>query len=120
MPTGDPRLLNRPASPAASSAIRPELQDALEAAQKLRREALPTFLGDLETVRATAWARLAVPDQSPAATDKLVDVEEARLRLGVSKTFLYRNSGRFPFSRRIGRKLCFSSVGIDQYIRARR
>jgi len=124
MPRGDSQLLKRPASLAASSTTtRPvgeELQAALNAARTLPPEALPGFLGSVETIRATAWARLAIPVQSAAMTDKLIGVEEASLRLGISKAFLYRNSARFEFTRRIGRKLCFSSVGIDQYIRARR
>jgi hypothetical protein len=37
--------------------------------------------------------------------------------MGISKDFLYRNSSRYPFTRRQGRKLLFSSVGIDEYLR---
>jgi hypothetical protein len=119
MPTGEARLLNRPASPAASSAIRPELQDALEAAQKLRREALPTFLGDLETVRATAWARLTVPVINEPLPDELLDIHEAARRLGASIGYVYHNHSKLPFTRHVGRNVRFSARGIENFIERR-
>jgi excisionase family DNA binding protein len=50
----------------------------------------------------------------------LIDVQEASRRLGVSTDYLYRHHHKFPFTRRVGRKLLFSSLGVGQYLRQRR
>jgi len=86
-------------------------------ARTLAREELPRLLGELEEIRATALARLASPTLESQMRDSLLDVDEAATRLGVSPHYLYRNHGRFPFTRRMGRSLRFSSSGIEQYIR---
>jgi|ERR1700687_1267187 len=96
--------------------IWPELDTA---ARTLPAEALPDFLASLEKVRVLAFARLIAPAPVPG-TDELLGIEEASRRLGISKAYIYRHSGQFPFTRRIGRKLVFSSLGIDRYITARR
>jgi hypothetical protein len=96
--------------------MRDALEPVLALAKNLPREEIPRLLGDLAEISATASARLT---GSPieARPDELLDVEETARRMGVSKDFLYRNSGRYPFIRRQGRKLLFSSVGIDTYLR---
>jgi hypothetical protein len=95
------------------------LQPALDMARTLPQEQLPAFLGALEEVRVTAFTRLTAisPAHKP---EELVGIAEASRRLGISKSYLYRNSGKFNFVSHIGRKLVFSSVGIDRYITARR
>ena len=97
--------------------MRRELESALIAARTLLQEELPRLLGELEEIRATALARLASPEQEPQLPESLLDVDEAATRLGVSPHYLYRNHRRFPFTRRMGRSLRFSSNGIEQYIR---
>ena len=57
--------------------------------------------------------------QDAAAEDRLLDIEEAAGKLGVSKDWLYRRSDKLPFTVRIGRALRFSGRGIEKYIRAR-
>jgi hypothetical protein len=95
--------------------MRDELQNALRAARDLPVEALPRLLGELEEIRATAMARLAAP--APVAQqDQLLDVEHAAARLGLSADYLYRHSRDFPFTRRIGKRLLFSIVGIERYL----
>jgi predicted DNA-binding transcriptional regulator AlpA len=98
--------------------MRPELELALAAARTIAPEALPRLLGDLEEVRTTALARLSAPI-SQCVPDVLLDVNGAAERLGVSAGYLYRNHRCFPFVRRMGRNLRFSSVGIEEYIRHR-
>jgi excisionase family DNA binding protein len=88
-------------------------------ARTLPGDRLPEFLGNLEKVRVLAFARLVAPP-APLRADELVDIEEASRRLCVSKDYLYRHAGRFPFTRHVGRKLLFSSLAIDRYIAARR
>ena len=102
----------------APAAIRTELQGMLTAAKELPSEELPRLLGELEEVRCTALARLtcAVPVQEHR--DRLLNIAEAAARLGVSTDHLYRNGKSLPFARRMGKRLLFSELGIEKYIRA--
>jgi excisionase family DNA binding protein len=98
--------------------VRDDLQFVLRWAHELPPEQLPRLLGDLEEIRCTAVARLgAPPSPKPGGLDQLVAVGEAAQRIGTSKDYLYRHSGELPFTKRIGRKLLFSSAGIERYIR---
>jgi len=96
--------------------MRDELQIVLGVARELPVNDLPRLLGDLEEIRCTAMARLTAPAASQRP-DELLPVEQAAERLGVSVDYLYRNHSSLPFSRRMGRNLRFSSLGIDEYIR---
>lgn len=100
--------------------MRDELQFLLRIARELPSEQLPRLLGEIEEVRCTALARIALHNSPPSSdTDELLDVEEASRRLSVSKDYLYRHSEEFPFTRRMGRKLLFSRIGIDKHIAQR-
>lgn len=101
-------------------ALRGDLMDRLRNfARELPSGELPDFIGELESIKATAWARLAVPS-AQEQHDELLEVEAAAQRLGVSKDYLYRHSQEYPFTRRQGRKLLFSALGIDKHIRQQR
>jgi predicted DNA-binding transcriptional regulator AlpA len=98
--------------------LRQELQLILKIARGLSPDELPELLGEIEEVRYTAIARLSM--QTPFTSsepDQLLEVEEAAKRLSMSEDYLYRHSKDFPFTRRIGRRLLFSSLGIDRYIK---
>lgn len=98
--------------------MRHELQLVLMAAKELSAAELPKLLGELEEIRVTAMARLSCPVSAEVRQhDELLDVTEAARRLGVSKDFLYRNHTDFSSTRRIGRRLLFSSSGIETHIR---
>src|SRR6266436_6593307 len=88
--------------------------DLLERLRTVARELpageLPSFIGELEAVKATAWARISAPPSAPAEHDELLDVEAAAERLGVSRDYLYRHSQEYAFTRRQGRKLLFSAL----------
>jgi excisionase family DNA binding protein len=99
--------------------MRAELQSVLEGLEQMPSEDLPELLGELEVLRATAIMRLSAPVSRSDRHDELLSVEEAAERLGIGKDYLYRHSKQFPFTRRMGRKLVFSSQGIDEYIRKR-
>lgn len=99
--------------------VRDELHFVLRAARELPVEQLPRLLGELEECRCTAMARMTVPAPVQAQPDELLDVEEAARRLGLSKDYLYRHSGDFPFTRRIGRELLFSRIGTERHIAQR-
>ena len=97
--------------------MRTELQRALNAAREVPVEELPRLLGDLEEIRCTALARLTAPIVAASQKDELLGVAEAADRLGMSKDYLYRHHCRFPFTRRMGRGLRFSALGIEKYIK---
>jgi excisionase family DNA binding protein len=90
----------------------------LAAAQsELPREELPALIGELESIKAIAFARLATPVQAPTQNhDELLGVAEASKRLGLSRDYLYRHKGQFAFTRHQGRKVLFSAHGIERYI----
>jgi excisionase family DNA binding protein len=97
--------------------MRSELQAVLDSLPKMQPEELPELLGELEVIRATAMMRLSTPVPAINKHDELIPIEDAAKRLGVSADHLYRHSGKYRFTRRIGRKLLFSCLGIDEYIR---
>jgi excisionase family DNA binding protein len=100
--------------------MRTELQTVLNTVRDLTPEQLPELLGELETIRATAMLKMATPIPAQQL-DELLPVTAAAKRIGVSTDYLYRHAGRMPFTRRVGRKLLFSSRAVEQYInRARR
>lgn len=92
----------------------------LQVARESTPEELPNLIGQLESVKAVAWARLTTPTPAAQEHDELLSVEVAAERLGVSKDYLYRHSREYPFTRRQGRKLLFSALGIEKHIRQQR
>ena len=81
--------------------------------QAIPLEALPEFLAELERLRALLWSRLHVlasrPERdSTSSGDRLLSVEEAAMKLGKSKDYLYRHASKYPFTVRDGRSLRFS------------
>jgi excisionase family DNA binding protein len=97
-----------------------QLRAAWDAIRDAGAEQLPELIGQLESLKAQAWARLTAQPAAVPQRDELLDVEQAAGRLSVSKDYLYRNAKSFPFTKRMGRKLLFSSNGIDQYLSRKR
>ncbi len=100
------------------------MADLTEVVTEVSAHEVPALLGHLEQLKATLWTRLlgaASPDGKGqgAEGDTLVDVAEATRRLNLKEDYLYRHHKRFPFTVRIGRRLRFSSNGIEKYIRQR-
>jgi hypothetical protein len=99
--------------------VRVELQPAVELARTLDAEEIVRFLADIEEIRIVALGILMRPP--PAPPDTLLDAEQLAARLNVSTDFIYRHQKRFvKFSRREGRKLLFSSSGLDAYLKRSR
>ena len=96
--------------------MRSELQSALHLAETLSPADIPALLGELEQIRVTALARLS-PPAAACPPDELLDVRTTSKRLGVSAAYLYAHHREYPFTRRQGRKLLFSALGIDKHIR---
>src|SRR5215831_1122142 len=99
--------------------MRTELKPALEAARGIPADELPRLLGELEEIRCTAIARLGSPAALPQE-DRLLGIGDAAEKLGVSRDYLYRNHPSLPFTRRMGKRLVFSSLGIEKYIKTTR
>jgi hypothetical protein len=70
-------------------------------------------------VEAVAMMRLASPTIE-ARPDESLDVAETARRMGVSTHYLYRHWHKFKFARQEGRKVLFSSNGLDAYLRRAR
>jgi hypothetical protein len=100
------------------AAMRRELESVLNEAKILPLEELPALIGALAEITATAQARLASP-RIDARPDELLDVEQAAKRLNCSPDYLYRNHKKLSFWRenKVGRKLVFSSAGLDVYLK---
>ncbi len=75
-------------------------------------------LADLVADRVVA--RLAPAPQASAEPDRLLTLDQAARRLGVTPAWLRRHSRTLPFARKMGhRTLRFSSAGIDRWISRR-
>jgi len=100
--------------------MRDELKAVLDLASELDVADLPFFVGEIETIRCVAVARLTAP-AAANPPDSLLTVEQLSARLNVSKDYIYRNKKRFQsFARPQGRKLLFSSTGLDTYLKKSR
>jgi len=104
----------------------PKLADLLADPQRaadLPADAIPVLRGELARLDTVLLSRLlATPNsQAPANPqgDRLLDAQEAAARLGTSADYLYRHSGKLPFTVHLGRRLRFSEAGIERYIRQR-
>jgi excisionase family DNA binding protein len=89
----------------------------LRLAREVTPEELPNLIGQLESAKAIAWARLTVPTTVQTEHDELLAVTEAARRLGVSEDYLYGHHHEYPFTRRQGRKLLFSASGLQKYLK---
>lgn len=107
----------RPADEAASARFAVLLQEAEKLGVDLSCDEIPVALGMLERVRSRLTFR-ALSSSTPA-TDRLLSVAEAAELLGMAADTLYRRSRSFPFTVRDGRRVRFSRLGIERYIRAR-
>jgi excisionase family DNA binding protein len=77
------------------------------------RDLLPRIIG----LQVAVLARALVNGHDANSEDRLLTVDEAAARLGLSKDWLYRHATKVPFTRRVGRQLRFSSQGLESYIR---
>lgn len=84
-------------------------------------EEAAVLLAQVAAVQASLAARVASAARSVPASrrqddDRLISVDEAAARLGVTPRWLYRHSGHLPFARRLSRKtLRFSDLGLKRW-----
>jgi hypothetical protein len=95
--------------------MRSELHAVLRLAETASLEQIPALLGELEQIRVTALARLST-FAATSRPEELLDVGEIAKRMHTSVDYVYRNGRRWPFARRIGRKLLFSSSGFERFL----
>ena len=100
----------------------PTLADLLNDPLKINglpRKAIPCLRGELAQLDTLLLCRLLeAKDQTDGAVDgdQLLNIGEASSRLGISPDYLYRHHKNLSFTRRVGRKLLFSTKGIEKYI----
>ena len=101
----------------------PTLSDLLADPTKLSalpREAIAQLRGELARLDTLLLSRLFTDDQAHAGNehnDRLLDIDEAAGKLGLSRDALYRSD--YPFVVRIGSRRRFTEKGIKKFIRAR-
>ena len=93
-------------------------------AEALSCQAVWDLLVKVNGLQSILLGRLACLSQSISKSslrnDRLLDVNKTAKKLSVSTDWLYRNSNKLPFTRRLGpRKLRFSDQGIEKYIKSR-
>lgn len=100
------------------------LIDALAALESAARESdpaeVPALVGDLERVKAIAWARLAVPaTTNGAGDDRLLTLHQAAVQLGVPEGWIKKRPD-LPFRVVLSEgTVRYSARGIESYIRTR-
>jgi predicted DNA-binding transcriptional regulator AlpA len=85
---------------------------------------LPTLIGKLEEAKARAWARLNQPvapmPAAPVSDARMVGIDEAAQRLGMSASWLYRNASKIPGATKPnGHNWRFSTKALDKYLQDR-
>jgi predicted DNA-binding transcriptional regulator AlpA len=84
----------------------------------------PALLGQalLDAIRQAVREEIqALGHHANGHDDYLLDAEGAAKVLGVSEEWLYRNSKKLPFTRKLGPKMLrFSSEGIQKYLTTRK
>jgi predicted DNA-binding transcriptional regulator AlpA len=110
------------ASQAPTTAMYITLSEVIDNPQRVgeipERE-IPPLMVQLAALQSALAARLLQSAAGTDPADRLLEVDEAAHKLGVSKSWLYRRSARLPFIVHMGRKLMFSEQGIEKYIRQR-
>ena len=113
-------------APSAGAEWAPTVAELERAAQEAPLEALPELSGALARISALVSLRLATEPlrdlqealQAGAKADRLLTVQEAAKRLGLTEDWLYRHYRGLPFTRKVGEQtLRFSESGIDRWIR---
>jgi predicted DNA-binding transcriptional regulator AlpA len=97
--------------------------DLLQELDDLPVESIPAVMASLAAAQSMLAARLLTThngNSSEPQADRLLDVNEASAKTGMSVDYLYRHADEFPFTVRVGKKerksLKFSLLGIHKYI----
>lgn len=85
---------------------------------EVARDLLPRVIG-LQTALLAQALSASGGNGAEAPTDRLLTVEEAAQKLGLSKDYLYRHAKTLPFTVRLGSRLRFSERGVERWVRSR-
>jgi excisionase family DNA binding protein len=103
-----------------------EIEELLASLKEISAEKIPAVLSQLAAAQSMLAARLLQNGssngthwESKAGAGKLLNVEEAAERTGMSQDWLYRHSSTLPFTVKVGRSLRFSEAGLEKWIRSR-
>ncbi len=126
-PVRSPRLAaGRTRPPRGTSSAGAEWADTLAALEQVAANVpvpeLPDLIGRLVSLEERA--RLRLRQGAPAATgatdaDENVSAAAAARRLGVSRAWLYRHTPSLPFALKLGRRIVFSTRGLERWHRQR-
>jgi hypothetical protein len=98
--------------------MRSELQPVLELARSLPADRLPEFIGELESIKVVALARI----QPAVDPDEEIDAQTIADRLGIARSTFYRNNKArpYPFVSTEGSKITGSAAGLRRYQQQKR
>lgn len=92
----------------------------VEVVDGLGVEALPAALAHLLALQARVVARLAAGKAvASVVSARLLSVDEAAARTGMSKDWLYRHAKTLPFTRRLGRAVRFDEAALTRWLATR-
>ena len=99
-----------------------------ELEQNIRTLALdecPVLLGELERLKAMAWAKAlspvpSIPSKVQEAQDRYLTVPEVVQRFGVTEKWLYRHKVQMPHSQPSRKILLFPERAIERWFAARK
>ena len=95
----------------------PVVLPPVDAVDVIPEEKLAAFVIELSALTARAAARLAArPPTASPASECLLTADEVAERLKLSRDVVYRHATRWPFTRRVGRAVRFSSTGLDRWL----
>lgn len=78
-------------------------------------------VGELEAIKFMVWtANAAPPAAPPIEKDVLLTAADVHRQTTLSARWLYRHADALPFTRRVGRKVLFSSSGLAKWLATRR
>jgi hypothetical protein len=85
---------------------------------------LTGLLGQVEALRFRILSRLCPATPAPAAAQpvadaRMLDIAETARRIGMSRSWLYRNASKLAFARRISNRWRFDTRGLEKYLRDR-
>jgi excisionase family DNA binding protein len=102
----------------------PKFHEWLAAVEKIEPADIPSVLLQLAAAQSMLASRLLQDNngghqESATGRGKLLTVEEAAQRTGMSKDWLYRNRSTLPFAVKVGRSVRFSESLLEKWIRSR-
>lgn len=97
--------------------MRPLLHPVMDLAQTASADELAVLLGELRTIELIAHGRMSRPAVAASRSDEWLTVQECAARMHKSRDWIYRHASAWPFTRRVGKTLLFSSMGLDSFLK---